>query len=165
MIHCTRSRRCRPVGGSVAVASDPRRRAVRERFREAGRRHRDVVGDALQLERRGGPPTSRRAQGSGRVPPPGAVPPAAQDKVAAVERGPGRRLAVDGHELDPVAGRSATGGRTRHVARTHGRVEAVRLEAGAGDGDVEPELVEDSGRRARADVAAERPVDVEVDRL
>ena len=105
------------------------------------------------------------AHGRGRVPPPGAVPPAAQDEVAAVERGPGRRLAVDGHELDPVAGRSATGGRTRHVARTHGRVEAVRLEAGAGDGDVEPELVEDSGRRARADVAAERPVDVEVDRL
>ena len=51
------------------------------------------------------------------------------------------------------------------VPRTDGRVEAVGLEPGAGHGDVEPELVEDGGRAARSQVAAERSVDVAVDWL
>jgi len=141
---------------------------VRERFGERGRRDDYVVGDVLQTERRRRTSTSRllpRPHCPGRVPPAGAVagrPHGPQDQVAAVDIGPGRRLVVDRHELDAMAGQA---GERRHVPRTHGRVEPVRFEPGPRHGDVEPQLVEDMRCRAWSDVTAERTVDVMVDRL
>jgi len=111
-------------------------------------------------------PSGRGSNRDGRVSPRGRVScrsAGCQHQLAAVAR-PRRPLAIDGDELDAMAVVPRTTGGAE-VAWPHRRVETVGLEAGARNGDVEPQLVEYRRSGARADVAAERVVDVLVNRL
>ena len=152
----------------VVVAGHPRRRAVNEWFGEGRCCDDDVVIDMLQLEPRWRTTTSCRSLCRHRAshePPAGAIPDwsaGSQHQLAAVNDA-GRRLTIYRDELDVMAGDLT--GRRHDVMRTHRRVQTVRLKPGTGNRDVEPQLVEDLRLWLRSEMAAERTMDVTVDRL